>query len=100
MKQGGVDTKPIHHVCLSVSLLDSTQQQSELLKAVRAIIKGSKSTLMKLRKGYLVSICQENGVALTKTTCNKLDYAEALIKWVCQPHNFSINYLANNLVAV
>lgn len=59
------------------------KQRKELNRGVRAIVKGSRSTLLNLRKGYLVSLAQENGVALSSEgTRRRIDYIEALIGWV------------------
>lgn len=63
---------------------DSAKQTEQLLKASRAIQRGSRSALLSLRKGYLVSLAQVNGVVLTGEVRTRASYAEALLSWVCQ----------------
>jgi hypothetical protein len=69
------------------------EQQEQLDTAIRAVKKGSKTSLMRLRRGYIVSLATANNVApavtITKDFRNgdrenksKSLYVDALIEWV------------------
>ncbi|RDB23075.1 hypothetical protein Hypma_009877 [Hypsizygus marmoreus] len=57
------------------------RQEEELSKGLRAIHRGSKSGLMKLRKGYIIALAKVNGVSVAGTKLRSREYAQVIIDW-------------------
>lgn len=67
------------------------QQREQLRRAHDALLSGARSTLKKIRKGYITSIARFNAVAPQDGLQTKSAYIESLIEWVGYPSNlFSV----------
>jgi hypothetical protein len=75
------------------------EQQEQLDTAISAVKKGSKTSLMRLRRGYIVSLATANNVAPAVTITKDLRYGDkannskslyvdALIEWVSNSRRF------------